>query len=106
MAKRKRKEKCKTNNCMVHKWFPKIKKHFGHQVCPYVDPTTGEIFIATGLRALPDLEVVEMELGINYWVDVRCTCGNESSQRVDLLESGKIRSCPTCAANQAYGERN
>jgi len=106
MAKRKRKEKCSTPNCMVHKWFPKIKKQLGFQACPYIDPSSGEIFIATGLRALPDLEVVEMDLGIEYWVDVRCACGNEGSQRVDLLESGKIRSCPICAANQAFGARN
>jgi hypothetical protein len=106
MAKRKRKETCKTDNCLVHKFFPMVDKKLGENSCFYIDEISGEVFIATGMRVLPDLEVVDMGDEVNHWVDVRCSCGNEGAMRVDLLQTGKIRSCPNCAANKAFGERN
>ena len=107
MAKRKRKKKepdCTTPNCLTHKLWPAVEPAFGKNSVYYVDENTGEVIIHTGLRALPDLELVVFD--DVEWYKVRCECGNIGSMRRDLLEQGKTGGCPHCTAAAAQLRRN
>jgi hypothetical protein len=102
MAKKSRKA---GRDCLLCKWWPKIHKTIGSRGCDFwVDSVTGEVMVATGLRALPSGGLVELEE--TAWVTVQCDCGNEGGVRQDLLESGLVDRCPVCAAHCAQAERN
>jgi len=104
--KKKKKPKCDTPNCLLHKWWPAVEPALGKHSSFWVDDLSGEVFIATGMRALPDMEVVEMEEGISTWFSVRCECGTEGVQREDLMNRTIISECPCCAANRSFTQRN
>jgi hypothetical protein len=107
MAKRKRKKKepdCTTPNCLHHTWWPAVEPAFGKNSCFYVDEMTGEVIIYTGLRALPDLELVPFKEVV--WYEVKCECGNRGFARKDMLEQGKTGGCPDCTAAAAQLRRN
>ena len=107
MAKRKRRKKepdCTTPNCLNHKFWPAVEPAFGKNSCYFVEEMTGEVVIYTGLRALPDLELVPFN-EVN-WCEVRCICGNKGYARKDILEQGKTGGCPHCTAAAAQLRRN
>jgi hypothetical protein len=101
-----KKSKCEVRRCLTCKWWPKVRKYMGKSQCYFwVNSQTGEVMIATGLRALPDGGTVKME-PINDWVDVECDCGTSGVVRSDLLESGFVERCVECSAECAQAERN
>jgi hypothetical protein len=107
MAKRRRKKKepdCTARNCLVHDFWPQVDAIMGKNSCYSVDENTGEVIIHTGLRALPDLELVPFDEVI--WYTVKCDCGNMGSARQDMLEQGKTTGCPYCSASSAQLRRN
>lgn len=104
----KRSKKCRDPNCLPCRWWPKIGKHMGvEQGCYWVDSNTGEVFIATGLRALPGGTLVPIETheGSEFY-EVECDCGSTGVIRGDLLMQGRADRCPECAANVASIARN
>lgn len=107
MAKRKRRKKepdCDVPNCLMCKLWPEIEPAFGKDSCFYVDEITGEVVIHTGLRALPDLQLVLLDKA--DWYGVQCECGNKGHIRGDLLERGRSGGCPNCSASAAQLGRN
>lgn len=103
MAKKKR---CGSPKCVSCRWWPRIAKMLGEdQGCYWVDRDTGELFIATGLRALPSGDYTEITGGMDFY-EVRCECGAKGPARQDLLEKGVIDRCPSCAATSAQAIRN
>lgn len=109
MAKKKKRraKKCRTENCLFHKFWPAIEAAFHPVLGQYwVDKETAEILIATGLKALSDGQVVPIDENTIEPVHVRCDCGNEASVRSDLLYSGRVDRCPQCAALSAEAKSN
>ena len=107
MAKKRRKKKdrdCGIPNCLNHKWWPAVEPAFGKSSCYYVDELTGEVIVHTGLRALPDLELVPFDEVV--WYTVKCECGTKGYARKDMLEQGKTSGCLTCTAAAAQLRRN
>lgn len=106
MAKKQKKEakNCDTPNCLIHKFWPAIEPAFGKNGCFYIDELTGEVVVKTGLRALPDLELVPFEECV--WYSVKCECGTKGVARKDMLEQGLTGGCPTCAAQASQLKRN
>ena len=100
-----RRKSCKVPNCLLCKFLPAIEAALGKHSTYWVDADTGELFIATGLRALPDLGLIEMSQGFG-WALVRCECGLKGGARLDTLRSGLSEYCPYCAAMLAQIKRN
>lgn len=75
--------------------------------CYWVDDYTGEVFIATGLRALPGGELIRItdDEGPDFY-EVECQCGSQGFVRGDLLEQARTTCCPECAASAAQASRN
>lgn len=104
MAKKKRKKKDPPRQCLQHGFWPNVEPHLGKNSCYSVDENTGELVIYTGLRALPDLELIPFEEV--EWYKVQCDCGNTGHARRDMLEQGKTTGCPYCSASAAQLRRN
>lgn len=107
MAKKKRRKKepeCTTPNCLMHKFWPAVEPAFGKDAVFYVEEATGEVVIYTGLRALPDLELVPCDKA--KWFKVKCDCGSTGIAREDLLHQGKTSGCSNCVASAAQLRRN
>jgi hypothetical protein len=109
MAKRRKKPKsqeCNSRNCLEHKFWPSVSPAFGPDATYHLDPTDGEITIRTGLRVLPDGEVVECPWEYK-WVKHKCpTCNKKGSVRMDSLDQGLIVYCPYCSATQHIARLN
>jgi hypothetical protein len=108
MAKKRRGHKrksCTVPNCLLCKFLPAIEAALGKHSTYWVDIDTGELCIATGLRALPDLSLIEMSKEFG-WALVRCECGLKGSARLDTLRNGQSESCPYCSAMLAQLKRN
>lgn len=107
MAKKKRKKKCTTDNCLYHKFWPSIEPAFHPRIASYwVDPLTAELMIATGLKVLSDGEVTVMDDTKIQLAKVQCTCGTKACIRVDLMHRGFTDRCPDCQAKAAETESN
>ncbi len=102
-----KKVKKSSRGCVVCKWWPKAVKIMGaHQAYFFVNSLSGEVMVATGMRLLPDGQLVDISEEEIGWADVECDCGNRGVARVDLLEQGVIDRCPVCSAQCAQAERN
>lgn len=104
----KKPKRCKNPMCLDCRWWPRVARYMGSaQGCYWVDAGTGEVFVATGLRALADgtLVVIDSERDPPFY-EVQCDCGSEGFVRGDLLEQGKCDCCPACAANLSQIARN
>ena len=102
----KKRKKCGSPNCVSCRWWPKICKMLGDdQGCYWIDRETGEVFVATGLRALPNGDYVAISDGPDFY-EVQCACGDTGPVRADLLNKGVIDRCPACAAKLAQSSRN
>jgi hypothetical protein len=108
MAKKKDHGKCSNPKCLNCRWWPKVVKNMGEeQGCYWVNFETGELFIATGWRAMPDGSLVEIPEGEGSpFYEVECECGAFGHVRGDILEQGLMESCPRCAAMTAQIARN
>lgn len=109
MAKKKKDHgKCSNPRCLSCRWWPKVVKQVGaDQGCYWVNEQTGEVFVATGLRATPDGGLVDIpeEEGSPFY-EVECECGAFGVIRGDILEQGLQERCPRCAAMTAQIARN
>jgi hypothetical protein len=104
----KKRKKCSSPTCIPCRWWPKISKLLGQDLgCYWIDRTSGEVFIATGLRALPGGHFVEIkgETGPEFFI-VECECGSKGPVRADLLHKGTVDRCPDCSAQAAQTLRN
>lgn len=100
-------EDCDVPNCLVHKFWPTIVAMLnGPMADAWVDLDTGELFVATGLRVLPDMEVVAMEPTAGSATHVECDCGRRSDVRTSLLVKGTVDRCWSCAATEAVARSN
>lgn len=98
---------CEVPNCLVHKFWPTILPLLnGPMADAWVDPRTGELFIATGLKCLPDMELVPMRRALHMVGHLECSCGRVNEVRADLLDCGTIDRCWHCAAADAVTESN
>lgn len=102
------KKKCKDPNCLACKWWPKIVKVLGKSGgCYWIDETSGEVMIATGLRALPNASLVPIEEDeCPQFYESECDCGERVVVRSDLMERGLTTRCPQCASMLAQTLRN
>ena len=104
----KRKPRCKKPHCIPCNWWPKIVKLLGKdQGCFWVDETTGEVFIATGIRSKPDGqgEPIVSDEGFSFF-EGECECGDTFAVREDLMDRGLTGRCPHCASVLAALLRN
>jgi hypothetical protein len=107
MAKKKRKKKCTTPNCLFHKFWPSVEAAFHPKIGSYwVDPATGELMIATGLKVLSGGEVTLVDESKIQLAHVKCTCGTKAVIRTDLMHKGFLERCPECAATAAEAASN
>lgn len=101
-----KKKKCTSTRCVCCRWWPKVCRHLGAEGgCYWVDKGTGELMIATGLRALPCGDYIPITGGPDFY-ECKCDCGNSGPVRADLLHRGTVDRCPQCAADAAQTARN
>ncbi len=101
-------KKCKNPKCLPCNWWPKIAKMLGQsQACYWVDELTGEVFIATGLRATGPGDLLEIsdEEGFGFY-EGSCDCGNQYPVREDMFDKGLGSRCASCAAQVSEIARN
>lgn len=104
----KKSKKCGDPQCIECRWWPAMAKLVGKAGgCYWVDETTGELFVATGLRATPNGSAVPIpeEESPSFW-ETECTCGFTMIAREDLMRRGLTRMCPSCAASLTHTMRN
>jgi len=105
--RRRRKPKCDVDNCLYHHVWPMLEDAFQPTVGSYwVDPSNGELMIATGLKVLSDGQVSMLDESVMELVEVECSCGTRAVVRADLLHKGVLDRCPECAAAAAEAESN
>lgn len=101
-------QKCKRADCLCCRWWPQIVKMMGKEGgCYWVDETSGELMIATGLRVLPNARLVPLdEEECPSFYETECECGATVTIRGDLMERGLTSRCPECASMLAQTMRN
>lgn len=104
----KKNAKCKNPMCLFCRWWPKISKFMGADCgCYWVNEETGEVFVASGLRLLPNGILVKIpDTESQGFYGVECECGEEGFVRADLLDKGLTTRCPECAASIVQITRN
>lgn len=101
-------KKCSNPRCIHCRWWKKVSKYVGvQQGCYWIDEYTGEVFVATGLRATPAGDAIEIndEEGFAFY-ETECNCGDTVVIRADLIDRGLSGRCMTCAASTAEITRN
>jgi len=108
MAKKKKKltktQNCDIPNCLVHKFWPAIAPALGEDAIYHIDQADGELIIRTGLRVIPDGEVVQTPWFYPRKM-FRCpTCGRKAKVRNDCINRGLITQCPFCSSIKSLTE--
>ncbi len=101
-------KKCKNPRCLPCNWWPRIAKLLGaDQGCYWIDELTGEVFIATGLRATGEGNLIEIpdDEGPAFY-ESTCDCGHDFPIREDMFDKGLGSRCPSCAAEVSEITRN